>query len=127
MHSIDQIKQVAGSMLGCAITTSTVDSQLFRVMTTIHTVDGVKPLLIVGTANGKFEDGGCIAVLNPDQGLIEKIRSGVGYSWYNLKMIASRRCDAMIRIRNETFREDGVTISGKYVARRAQPAKFAEA
>lgn len=60
--------------------------------------DGSKNLLVVGSIYRDYNDGHCIAVLNPDARLAGQLKGGVGYSDDILKYMAKGRCDAMAMI-----------------------------
>lgn len=70
----------------------------FRGTFTLFVEGQATPVLIVGTADGSVEDGEAIAVLNPDQDLLDRLRPGVGYHGGLLKEILSGKCDGMVHV-----------------------------
>ena len=58
-------------------------------------LDGSKNLLVVGSIYRDYNDGHCIAVLNPDARLAGQLNGGVGYPAGILKAMVKRHCDAM--------------------------------
>lgn len=70
----------------------------FRCLTTMFMGSDAVPVLMVGTADGKIEDGEVIAILNPAEDLLERFQAGVGYHGPLLKEIVSGKCDAMVHV-----------------------------
>ncbi|CAJ6621777.1 Uncharacterised protein [Burkholderia pseudomallei] len=81
-------------------------------------VDGTpKPVLLIGAAHGTHEDGQVIAILNPDEGLVDRVHAGVGYAGGLLKEIVAGKCDAMVHLWIEAYRKDPASIIDKYQPR----------
>jgi hypothetical protein len=96
----------------------------FRTLVTIE-VDGEhKPLLLVGTAHGAVEDGSVIAVLNPDQELVDKLSGAWGCNSAIFREAVAQKCDLALNIWVDAYKQDGVCVMTKYIARQAMPAKF---
>ena len=88
-------------------------------------VDGApKPVLLVGSAHGSHEDGQVTAVLNPDRDVIEKLEPGVGYHGGLLKEIVAGKCDAMVHVWIDAYKDDRFTVLEKYAARESVASKF---
>ncbi|HEP6431517.1 TPA: hypothetical protein VDB83_005849 [Burkholderia cenocepacia] len=81
-------------------------------------IDGTaKPVLLVGAAHGMHEDGEVIAILNPDEELVDRVHAGVGYAGGLLKEIIAGKCDAMVHLWIEAYRKDPASIIDKYQPR----------
>ena len=85
----------------------------------------VKPLLLIGNAHSKIEDGHCIAVLNPDMELVDSLVAGCGYERSTLKWEVAKRCDVALDVWIDAYKTDGVFVGTRYRSRNPQPAKFA--
>ena len=55
-------------------------------------------VLVVGNAHREFDDGNCVAVLNPDEALAEQLKPSVGYMAPILKHLVTGHCDAMVQV-----------------------------
>ncbi len=86
-----------------------------------------KPLLVVGNAHGQVEDGHVIAILNPAEELAvsSKVAAGTAYPTGFLKEVVSGRCDAMVELWIDAYKENKVSRIESYVSRSPQPAPFA--
>ncbi len=97
----------------------------FKALSTVDIDGEVKPLLLVGSAHRHFEDGYCIAVLNPEQALVDEIPPGCAYNAPILRHQVRKRCDAAI---NVAFAGGGSVrtseIIGSYISRTPAPARF---
>jgi hypothetical protein len=88
-------------------------------------VDGEpKPLLIVGTAHGKVADGSCIAILNPDQDLVDKLGGSWGAHPVIFRETVAKKCDLAISLWIDAYKVDGVGKGIIYIAQQPKPAKF---
>lgn len=125
MDIVEQIKQTAVNHFLGVLNSSADHNAPFRSLVTTKVGDSIKPLLLIGTAHSKVEDGHCMAFLNPDESLVNELTAGCGYGRMHLKEIVAKRCDLMLDVWIDAYREDGVTITSQYKARNAQPAKFA--
>jgi len=100
-------------------------SGAFRGLFTLNISGTPKPVLVVGTAHGvPNEDGGFIAVLNPDHELAERLHVNCSYAGGLLKEIVAGKCDAMVEVWIETYRNDKTKVLSKYLARTQSDAKF---
>lgn len=59
---------------------------------------GTKRLVLVGSLYRDYDDGHCVAVLNPDARLDGQLQGGVGYPVPILKDMVRGRCDGMALI-----------------------------
>jgi hypothetical protein len=73
-----QIQQAAVKFFLGILYSSTSDQAPFMGLITLELDGEHKPLLIVGTAHSRVEDGSCIAVLNPDPELVGLLHGGYG-------------------------------------------------
>lgn len=126
MNIAEQVKQTAASSFDNILRASAHHNGRFRMVLTTRAGDTDKPLLIVGNAHGVVEDGHCIAVLNPDQALVDQIRPGCAYGVGGLKEIVSKRCDLALDLWIDAYKEPehAVSVIARYRARNPQPAKF---
>jgi hypothetical protein len=96
---IEQLKNAVVDYLDTLIKHAAGGSRAkFRGTFTLFIEGQATPVLIVGTADGSTKDGEAIAVLNPDQDLIDRLRPGVGYHGGLLKEILSGKCDGMVHV-----------------------------
>ncbi|KFB73747.1 MAG: hypothetical protein AW09_000994 [Candidatus Accumulibacter phosphatis] len=120
-NEIGQMKTLVAGVLRSVLAASPENNGTFRLVVTTSIGDTSKPVLIVGNAHRRFEDAHGIAVLNPDQRLLDEIRPGVGYNHGILKEIVSGRCDAMVDV---WLVGDNVRQGCTYRARQKRPASF---
>jgi hypothetical protein len=110
---IEQIKDVAaGIVKGLLASAGKVDVDFKRVISL--EAGEHKELLVVGRAHREFNDGYCIAVLNPNEALIERLNP----SYYNnalLKELVAGHCDAMV---NVECTGDKTSLVTSYTARK---------
>lgn len=96
----DQIQQMmdvaTGVMNGVFITTGKPD--VYFKQTIELERGGEKNLLVVGSVHRDFDDGDCVAVLDPDYRLAEQLNGGVGYTAAILKDLATGHCKAMVHV-----------------------------
>jgi hypothetical protein len=95
---IDALRDAAVGMLDALIKGAGAGRAPFRCLTTIFVNGTAFPALMVGTADGMVEDGEAIAILNPDEDLLERFRPGVGYHGGALGGSVSGKCDAMVHV-----------------------------
>lgn len=93
-----QIQQVASAVLGAVLQNSPSDDAGIKTLISVEIDGQQQQLLIVGNTHRHFNDANCVAVLNPDETLVSKIKTGVGYTSASLKEIVSKRCDAMVKL-----------------------------
>lgn len=121
---VDKVKTIAVSHFVSVLTASPEMDGLFRSLLTVE-VDGErKPLLLVGNAHGRIEDGHIIAILNPDQELLDQIVPGCAYNGFILKEILAGRCDLALDLWVDAYKVNGVAECIRYVARQVRPAAF---
>lgn len=119
------IKEISVKYFTEVLKISASQNGTFRTLLTIPVEEDNKPLLILGNAHSKIEDGHCIAILNPDEDIVEnkKVIAGCSYGNY-LKEIVSGKCDLMLEIWIDAYKENGVTIISSYKSKTPKPAKF---
>lgn len=96
----------------------------FKGLFTLNVDGAPKPVLLVGSAHGSHEDGQVTAVLNPDREVIDKLEPGVGYHGGLLKEIVAGKCDAMVNVWIDAYKNNRFTVLEKYTARESVGPKF---
>lgn len=123
MNNVEQVKQVAVNTWGAALKVSPTNGT-FRTFVTFKTAEGDKPLMLLGITHGKFEDGHCYAVLNPDPDLCDELVAGCSYDSFGLKERVAKRCDLALDVWIDAYKDNQSSLTTKYVSRSIQPAKF---
>jgi hypothetical protein len=124
MSAAEEVKEISVNIFNTILKSSADSAGTFRVLMTAKIEEKEKPLLVVGNAHASFEDGHCIAVLNPDENVLDKVQGGVHYHGGLLKETVQGKCDLMIELWIDAYKEDGVSVMGKYQARGGKEAKF---
>ena len=124
MSAAEEVKEIAINIFNTILKSSADSGGTFRVLITAKIEEKEKPLLVVGKAHASFEDGHCIAVLNPDENVLDKVQGGVYYHGDFLKKTVQGKCDLMVELWIDAYKEDGVSVTGKYQAREGNEAKF---
>ncbi len=83
-----------------------------------------KDVLVFGNVHPEYNDGYCIAVLNPKQALQEQLQPAVAYRPGILKELVAGHCEAMVQV---SLVGGMVQEIGSYSARQKQPDTFAMA
>ena len=125
MDLVETVKQIAVSFFRSILPFSAAQNGTFKALLSAKVGDEVKPLLLIGNAHSKIEDGHCIAVLNPDKTLVDSIIAGCGYDTGILKWKVAKRCDIALDVWVDAYKTDGVFVGTRYRSRSPQPAKFA--
>lgn len=125
MDIVEQVKQIAVNYWYSALKSAPDQNGTFKMVVSARIGDTTKPLLLVGNAHGKIEDGHCIAVLNPDEALLDRIKAGCAYMPGHLKEIFAKRCDVIVDLFIEAYKNNRVGTITTYRARDMKPAKFA--
>jgi len=124
MSIADNVKEIAVNIFKSVLKVSANKGGTFRILITADVEGNEKPLLIVGNAHASFEDGHCIAVLNPDEEVVNEIKGGVAYLGDILKNKVQGRCDLMLELWIDAYKEDGVSIIKKYESQKDRESKF---
>lgn len=125
MDITKQIQQTAVNAFLAFLPASAADNGVFRVLLTAKVDDEVKPLLLIGNAHCRVEDGHCLAVLNPDRELCDRLVAGCAYTHGILKEIVAKRCDLALFVWIDAYmKASPVKVVTKYQAKEAKPAKF---
>lgn len=96
-EQIQQMFDVAtGVMNGICITSGKPDVAFKKTIELAH--GGEKNLLVVGSVHRDYDDGHCVAVLNPDDELAAKLDGGIGYPSLILNEMVTGRCKAMVLV-----------------------------
>jgi len=123
MDIINHLNEVATHVFLGVLPVSADDSAPFKMQMTIQVDGEVKPVVIVGTAHGRIEDGNCTAVLNPDPVLRDQLLRQPGAIMHFKKMLRGR-CDAAITVWVDAYQNNRVLKGERYLARLLMPAKF---
>ena len=92
----------------------------FKVLKSITIGGDTKDLLILGIMKTWNRYDTCIAVLNPSQEVIQKLKQGCVYTGNSLKRIVSGKCDLMIDLLVKTFPKSWeVKVMRKYRGRKS--------
>jgi hypothetical protein len=120
----ERIKHIATQQFLTILAASADHQKSYKVVLTVE-VDGEdKSLLIVGTAHSKFEDGSCVALLNPEEELVAKLSGGWGGHTAIFKEAVAKKCDMAIALWIDAYRRDGVTETARCVVCDHAPALF---
>ena len=95
--NLQQMKDVAsGIVKGILASMPKADVAFKR---TIRLQEGESTeVLVLGNVHPAYNDGYCIAVLNPRQALEEQLQPEVAYSSAILKELVTGHCEAMVRV-----------------------------
>lgn len=121
---IKQLADIGTTIFRTLLPLSAEGDGTFRTLLTCSIDGETKPLLLIGNAHRRIEDGTCIAVWNPDQELVQELIAGCGYNEAQLKELVGGRCDAMALLWIELYVKDTTTVLGKYKAREFKSARF---
>jgi hypothetical protein len=125
MSALNEVKDIAVDIFDSVLKASADSGGIFRVLITAKIEGKEKPLLIVGNANSSFEDGSCIAVLNPDKDVLQRIQGGVYYHNDILKKTVQGKCDLMVELWIDAYiKKDGVCMTTKYQACESREVTF---
>jgi hypothetical protein len=86
----------------------------FKLLITLKVDRKALPVLIVGTAHSKQEDGYAIVVLNPHPDLFDQIKAGVAYHEDHLKDKVKHKCDFMIQLWFDLYKRNKYNITASY-------------
>lgn len=125
MDVVEIVKQAAVSFFRSILPFSAAHNGTFKALLSVRVGEEVKPLLLLGNAHSKIEDGHCIAVLNPDTDIVDSLIAGCAYSGGALKWNVAKRCDVALDVWIDVYKEDGVIVGARYRSRNPQQAKFA--
>lgn len=123
---IDQLQETVTSLFLAVLKVSADHQGTFRLIVTANVDGEEKPLLVVGNAHRHVEDGHVIGVLNPVEEIVQstKVAAGVTYTGDLLKEIVAGKCDAMVELWIDAYKNDKVARISSYISRNRQPAKF---
>lgn len=119
----DNLTQVAEAVFRTLLPLSAQEDGIFRLLMTVNVDGSPKPLLVVGNAHPRIEDGDCIAVLNPDPGILDEVAGGVFYGG-GIKEVVQGRCDAMVHLWIEAYGGKETSVLYHYTSRTPAPARF---
>jgi hypothetical protein len=121
---VERIKAIAVAHFLAVLYASADHQAPFKLLITIQVDGEPKPLLLVGTAHGRVEDGSCIAILNPDQELIDKLSGCWGANSAIFKEAVAKKCDLAVALWIDAYKVNGVDNGIIYIAKQPKPAKF---
>lgn len=119
-----EVERLALEYMSMVIKTSGLADSLFRSVLEINFDGETKPLLLVGHAHPKIEDGHIIAIVNPDISLISQINPGCAYNRMHLKEMVSKKCDLMLDLFIEVYKTKKIQHSNHYKQRKSSKPKF---
>ena len=96
-NQLQQMADVAAGMINGVLVTQGKPEVHFKTMIGFGAGE-VGRVLIVGNAYRQFDDGNCVAVLNPDEALADQLKPGVGYMAPILKHLVAGHCDATVLV-----------------------------
>lgn len=96
----------------------------FKAVVTTDVEGETKPLLLVGSAHRNFDDGYCIAVLNPEHALIDEIPPGCAYTDSLLREQVRKRCDAAVLVLFGGGAGKDGWVTGSYTTKTPAPSRF---
>lgn len=96
----------------------------FKAVVTTEIEGETKPLLLVGSAHRNFDDGYCIAVLNPEHALIDEIPPGCAYNDLILREQVRQRCDAAVLVLFGGGAGKDGWVTGSYTTKTPAPSRF---
>jgi hypothetical protein len=94
---IQQMKDVAAGVVNGLLASATKTDVAFKRMVELKAGAG-KDVLLIGSVHPSFNDGFCIAVLNPKQALQEQLQPAVAYSPAILKELVAGHCKSMVQV-----------------------------
>ena len=121
----DEVRELAVGYFKAILPISASDNGLFKGVITGKFDGTAKPVLLLGNAHSRMEDGHCIAIVNPDKELVDELTPGCGYSASILREIVAKRCDLAMDVWVDAYKKNGIYASQVYKTRTPQPAKFA--
>lgn len=125
MKLLTQIEETAVAIFRAVLRANTAPDGYFRAVISFSDRGVVKPLLLLGNAHGLVEDGTCAAILNPDKGLLASLSPANVGSGRVLKERVTGRCDAMVPLWIDAYKDIRPIIRGaRYRARRTSAPKF---
>jgi hypothetical protein len=99
-----------------ALSTAPSDHGLFKGVFSFDFEGRTVPLLLVGNAHPHFEDGHCIAILNPSLEVVTQISPGVTYG-PTIKKIVSGQCEVMLDMFFEHYKKEKIIVNEKYISK----------
>ena len=94
---LQQMQEVASGIVTGILASSSKGDVAFK--RTIRLQEGESTeVLVLGNVHPAYNDGYCIAVLNPRAALEEQLQPEVAYSSAILKELVTGHCEAMVRV-----------------------------
>jgi hypothetical protein len=94
---IQQMKDFAAGVVNGLLASTTKSDVAFKRMVELQAGAG-KDVLLIGNVHPAYNDGYCIAVLNPKQALQEQLQPAVAYSPAILKELVAGHCEGMVQV-----------------------------
>ncbi|MBK6357129.1 MAG: hypothetical protein IPF44_10580 [Betaproteobacteria bacterium] len=94
---IQEMKDVAAGIVNGLLASAAKADVSFK-RTIPFSAGKCNEMLVFGNVHPDFNDGYCIAVLNPKQALQEQLQPAVAYSPAILKELVAGHCEAMVQV-----------------------------
>lgn len=94
---LQQMKDVASGIVKGILASTPKADVAFKRMVELQAGAG-KEVLVLGHIHPAYNDGYCIAVLNPGAALQEQLQPAVAYSPALLKALVAGHCEAMVQV-----------------------------
>ena len=119
-----QLRQLAARQFWSVLPGSPYAHGHFKAVVATEIDGETKPLLLVGSAHRYFDDGYCIAVLNPEQALIDEIPPGCAYTDSALREQVRKRCDAAVLVLFGGGAGKDGWVTGSYTTKTPASSRF---
>ncbi|MRX08609.1 hypothetical protein GJ697_12235 [Pseudoduganella sp. FT25W] len=116
-EKLDRLHSVAADYLALHIKHAGDGRSHFRATFSMIIEKQVYPVLMLGTADGRVQDGDAVAILNPDVELLETLGPIINQS--SITESVTGKCDGMAHVHYEAYikRPGNGTRIGKYAPR----------
>ncbi|MDP3539427.1 MAG: hypothetical protein Q8S26_12080 [Azonexus sp.] len=94
---MQEMKDVATGIVNGLLASNTKTDVVFKRTIALHAGEG-KDVLVFGNVHPEYNDGYCIAVLNPRLALQELLQPAVAYSPAILNELVAGHCEAMVQV-----------------------------
>jgi hypothetical protein len=91
---LEQMKDVASGIVKGILASASKTDVAFKRTIPHYSMN----MLVLGNVHTEYNDGYCIAVLNPKQALQEQLQPAVAYTPAILKELVAGHCDSMVQV-----------------------------